>query len=271
MRARMLLGPAVLALTLLLGGIGIGPAVAADPLSEEAYAVWAGDHALRLLRAMELPSQFTLSDLRDTVARLGELADEARGVGPPPRYAAAHGAYLAGVEGIDRVRAALQTVVLTRQPVPELADALFDAGQVVASGWHQLRDAGIGMPADVLALLGMGPNLEELPPPGSAVVASAPPRSATASPAARGSCAGVQQLSTAAGTGSTGSPCGRSATSPEVSPVAAPLLGSAWASALTIRVHRGIASTGRHAFDQAGQCFCFAPASRFRSGGRRAW
>jgi hypothetical protein len=147
------------------------PAVAA-PLDPDAYTAWVGDHALRLLALMELPSEFTLGDLRDIAIELGQLVDEAQVVEPPPQYASAHRAYIAGIEQVDRVRAGFQTVVLTRQPVEGLRDTVFDAGRDMASGLRALRDAGVTLPLRILDLLGdaeqQGPGgapAEQGPPP----------------------------------------------------------------------------------------------------------
>src|SRR5262249_20750331 len=122
---RLAFGGTWLALAIVVWAVGTPSRAGADPLGEGAYAAWAAGHAARLVGAMPRPGDFTLGDRRDTAGRLGELVDEARAVEPPPRYAAAHTAYLAGMESVDQVRAALQTVVLTRQPVPGLADRLF--------------------------------------------------------------------------------------------------------------------------------------------------
>src|SRR5438034_2337855 len=116
------------ALMLLSTAAGPAPSLA-SPLDPAAYTAWVGDHALRLLALMELPGEFTLGDLRDIAIELGQLVDEANGVEPPPQYAAAHRAYLAGIQQVDRVRAGFQTVVVTRQPIEGLRDTIFDAGR----------------------------------------------------------------------------------------------------------------------------------------------
>src|SRR3954463_16438071 len=99
-------------------------AVAADPLDEDAYSEWVSDHALRLMTATQLPGEFTLGALRDIAIELGQLTLEARQMAPPPRFAAAHDASLTAMDAVDRGRDALQAVVVTRRPVPELRPAL---------------------------------------------------------------------------------------------------------------------------------------------------
>src|SRR5262249_29880256 len=111
------------------------------------------------------------------------LVDEARAVDPPPRYAAAHTAYLAGMESVDQVRAALQTIVLTRQPVPGLADRLFEAGRLVARGGGQPRRARGRMPPEVVALLDLGQDPGGQPSPGDLAGGAA---TAPGAPAATG-------------------------------------------------------------------------------------
>jgi hypothetical protein len=209
---RIWLGALSLALTLLLAGGVPPPAAAADPLGDNAYAAWAADHAQRLLRVMQLPEQFTIGDLRDVAAQLRDLIAEARAVEPPSRYAAAHRAYLAGVEALDPVRTALETIAITRQPAPDLADALFDAGQRVATGLHQLRDAGVAMPAEVAALLDTGPDLQALPAAGAA--GDAGPAATTAAATGTGSPtqAPVAAAGAGAGPGNPGDTSGASAT-----------------------------------------------------------
>ena len=79
---------AALVLAVLLAALG-GPLPArAEQMDEAAYAAWVGDHGLRLFVTMQLPSQFTLGDLRDLAIELGQLVDQGRVIQPPPRYAA---------------------------------------------------------------------------------------------------------------------------------------------------------------------------------------
>ncbi|HZU05671.1 MAG TPA: hypothetical protein VFB73_06835 [Chloroflexota bacterium] len=185
MRRRMLLSGMLFSLLLGLASQTPAPTRAADPLDEATYAAWASDHAARLLAALQLPDEFTLADLRDLVARLSQLVDEARVVEPPPRYAAAHAAYRDGLEAVDRVRELVAEVVLTRQPVPALADALFDAGQRVAQGLLQLRAVGVSLPPEVLALFEMGTAAAPpAPTPTGTTTAPSTPAPAAAPPAA---------------------------------------------------------------------------------------
>ena len=141
-------------------GSGRGPG---GQSHEAAYAAWVADHAARLLDTMELRQGFTLGDLRDAAAALGVLVDEARVVLPPTRYASAHAAYLSGMDYVERVRAGLQTVVGSREPLPELQDALFEAGQGVARGLLELRQAGIALPPWILGTLGVGEEVSAVP------------------------------------------------------------------------------------------------------------
>jgi hypothetical protein len=144
----------VLAVLLVLAIIPGSPRAAAEPFGEPEYAAWLGDHALRLLATLELPSEFTLADLRDLAAELAQLIDQARAVEPPARYAETHAAYLEAIDAVDSVRAGFLTVVLTRQPVATLRDVLFEAGQRTALALRQARAAGIELPAYLAALLG---------------------------------------------------------------------------------------------------------------------
>lgn len=261
---RIRLGALSLALTLLLAGVGTRPAAAADPLGDDAYAAWAADHAQRLLRVMQLPEQFTAGDLRDVAAQLGELIAEARALEPPMRYAAAHGSYVAGVEALDRVRTALETVALTRQPAPDLADALFDAGQRVSTGLHQLRNAGVTMPADVIALLDTGPDLQALPAAGTA--GDAEPAGAAASPARTGSTAPslVAVPVIGAGLGSRTDPLGASPAA--LNSIAVSPLTSTGISYVVVRVRRSILTSPPIEIE-SGPHHRVGPGLRFGPGG----
>ncbi len=193
------------------------PARADDPLDDDAYAAWVGDHAERVLLAMQLPPEFTLGDLRDLAANLDDLIDEARAVEPPPRFAAAHDAYLAAMDAVARTRDALQTVVLTRRPAPELRGALADAGEQLALALRALRDSGVALPGYLLGLVALtdepgdelglglplaGPGPEDDTTPGSMVSEPAPAQPAVPSaasglvapvrPVAADPCAGVR-------------------------------------------------------------------------------
>jgi hypothetical protein len=156
------LGSVLVALSLALSVVM--PARAAT-LDDAAYAAWLVDHAQRLIAAMQLPSEFRLADLRDVVETLGELAEEARGVEPPARYAAGHGAYRAAMERVDRLRDAFLAVVVTRAPVPDLGERAFEAGQSVASALRDLRLAGVDLPAPIVELF--GPADSPMASPGS--------------------------------------------------------------------------------------------------------
>jgi hypothetical protein len=195
MKRRILLSGMLCTLLLGLAGQAPAPTQAADPLDEATYAAWVSDHAARLLAALQLPDEFTLADLRDLVARLGQLVDEARVVEPPPRYAAAHAAYRDGLEAVDRVRELVAQVVRTRQPAPELADALFDAGQRVAQGLLQLRAAGVSLPPEVQVLFEMGTATA---PPAPAMTGAAAAPATPAPPAASDTTAASAALSRAA-------------------------------------------------------------------------
>jgi hypothetical protein len=176
-----IVGSAVLVLFLLLSAVLPTRAAALD---EAAYAAWMADHAQRLVAAMQLPDQFRLADLRDVVETLGDLAEEARGVEPPPRYAAGHAGYLAAMERVDRLRDAFLTVVVTRAAVPDLGERAFEAGQSVASALRELRLAGVDLPAPIVDLFGpsdspaspaagtIGAALGLSPPPTPACAAS---------------------------------------------------------------------------------------------------
>jgi hypothetical protein len=146
-----IVGPALLALCLLLSAVVPARAAAQD---DAAYAVWVVDHAQRVIAAMQLPDEFRLADLRDVVETLGELIEEARGVEPPARYATAHAEYLVAMERVDRLRDAFLTVVVTRAPVPELGERAFEAGQSVAAALRDLRLAGVVLPAPIVELFG---------------------------------------------------------------------------------------------------------------------
>jgi hypothetical protein len=264
---RLRLGAALLALAMLLGGVGARPAAAADPLGDDTYAAWAADHAQRLLRVMQLPDQFTVNDLREVAAQLGELITEARAIEAPSRYTAAHSVYLASMDALDRVRTALETVALTRQAAPDLADALFEAEQRVASGLHQLRDAGVTMPTEVVALLETGPDLQALPATGSAgatnASASAPSGSAagagssTQSPASPASA--MSELTNPDGASSDGALA--------LSPIAPAPLTSTWATSIGVRGRHGVTSGGPHGQHGFGQRHGVGPGFRFRFGG----
>ena len=199
MRRRILLSGMLCTLLLGLASQTPAPTRAADPLDEATYAAWASDHAARLLAALQLPDEFTLADLRDLVARLSQLVDEARVVEPPPRYAAAHTAYRDGLEAVDRVRELVAQIVRTRQPVPALADALFEAGQRVAQGLLQLRAAGVSLPPEVQALFEMGAAAAPpAPTPTSTTAAPSTPAPAATPPAASDTTAASAALSRAA-------------------------------------------------------------------------
>src|SRR5215212_537486 len=175
--------------------------VAADPLDEDAYSEWVSDHALRLMNATQLPGEFTLGDLRDLAIELGQLSLEARLIDPPPRFAAAHDAYLTAMDAVDRSRDALQAVVLTRRPVPELRPAMDESGDLVADALRLMRDSGVGLPGYLLGLLaisddansmlGLGTGMldtsqlgEDLPGPTAQSPAGAPPAAPNAAPPA---------------------------------------------------------------------------------------
>jgi hypothetical protein len=169
--SRLLSRTMLLGLMLLAAAVRPAPSVA-EPLDPDAYTAWVGDHALRLLALMELPGEFTIGDLRDIAIELGRLVDEAQLVEPPPQYASAHRAYIAGIEQVDRVRAGFQTVVLTRQPVEGLRDTVFHAGRDMAAGLRALRDAGVALPPRIMDLLGQaeeqgaaGAPADQGPPP----------------------------------------------------------------------------------------------------------
>lgn len=144
-----------LPLILALGvAVATGPAHAAsDPLDDAAYTAWVTQHAERVIAAVQLPEEFRLADLRDVVVDLGRLVDEARVVEPPPRYAAAHSRYLAGIDAVDRMRTSLLTVTVTRQPATDLRDTMYAAGQAMAEGVQELYNAGIPLPSRIQALL----------------------------------------------------------------------------------------------------------------------
>ena len=153
---------ALVALALLVSLASPTASRAAEPWSEEAYSAWVGDHALRLIAGVQLPPQFTLADLRDLAIELGNLADDARAVEPPPHWAGRHADYLRAMDAVERVRGELQTVVVTRQAAPGLREALFEAGHAVAEGLRGFRDEGVALPAYVLGLLGLGEGVEAL-------------------------------------------------------------------------------------------------------------
>jgi hypothetical protein len=176
---------------------GLAPrALAADPLDEDAYSQWVSDHALRLMNATQLPGEFTLSDLRDLAIELGNLTAEARAVDPPPRFAAAHEAYLTAMDAVDRTRDALQAVVLTRRPVPELRPALDESGDLVANALRAMRDSGVALPGYLLGMLaisddanpmlGLGTGMRDTSQSGQDVPGptAPPPTAANAAPAA---------------------------------------------------------------------------------------
>jgi hypothetical protein len=144
-----------------------------------------GDHAVRLLLAMQLPAEFTLGDLRDLAADLGDLVDEAREVEPPPRFAAAHDAYVAAMEAVERTRDALETVVVTRRPAPELRGALAEAGERLALGLRELRDGGVTLPGYLLGLVAlMDEPLSPVESPGPLVGLAPPEAPSDSTPAA---------------------------------------------------------------------------------------
>jgi hypothetical protein len=127
---------------------------AAQALDESAYGAWVVAHAESVVAAMQLPNEFRLADLREVADTLGDLVQEARTVGPPARYAAVHGTYLAALDQVEGVREALLTVVLTRAPAPVLGERAFEAGQGLAIALRELRLAGVVLPADLTELFG---------------------------------------------------------------------------------------------------------------------
>ena len=166
---------------LVLAGAAVAPARAADALDEDEYSAWVGEHAVRVLLAMQLPSEFTLGDLREVAADLGDLVDEARGVEPPPRFATAHDAYLAAMEAVERARDALETVVVTRRPAPELRGALAEASERLALGLRELRDGGVALPGYLLGLVALTDEPLSSVDSGVPLVSVAPPNEASGS------------------------------------------------------------------------------------------
>ena len=57
------------------------------------------------------------------------------------------------MDAVDRSRDALQAVVLTRRPVPELRPALDESGDLVADALRLMRDSGVALPGYLLGML----------------------------------------------------------------------------------------------------------------------
>jgi hypothetical protein len=242
------LGVAASALALLLGSLA-APLARAEPLGEEAYAAWAVDHAQRLLDAMRLPGEFTLRDLRELAARLDALVAEARATEAPARYRAAHAAYLAGMDAVDRVRTTLEVLVRTREPAPELADALFEAGQRVAAGLHRLRAAGVRFSEAVIALLEMLPEREGAPAPGETRADAANAAAPAGAPASPGSSSAPSRGTAPAPAGYLPDPWsawGTLAEAPHIVPLVAVVTVPARRHSIVLRLHAPCSIGLRH-------------------------
>ncbi|HLI26840.1 MAG TPA: hypothetical protein VKZ60_07215 [Chloroflexota bacterium] len=172
-----------------------GP-IRAEPWDEEQYAAWLADHLLHVVAWLQLPAQFTLTDLRDLTIEQQRLLDEAAVVEPPARYAGLHARYREALEAVAQFQAGLQAVVLTRARVPGLGDLQTAALAALARFVGEAREAGLALPAYLVALL--APSAEgaltspeaapALSPGGSdgAVGAGEPPSTPSSAVAARG-------------------------------------------------------------------------------------
>jgi len=137
-------------LVAVLGSTALPSALHAQTWTDGDYARWYDQHALDVLTLLQLPTEFTLADLRDLTIEQRRLIDEARAVEPPPALAAVHAAYLEAMDAVAAFQGALQTVVLTRAAVPGLASAaLTGAAIMLASDLAAQHLFGVALPVGV--------------------------------------------------------------------------------------------------------------------------